>query len=44
MLRAWRIGRFPALWLYFERPDHIDVVRLLGEREDIAAILATGLD
>lgn len=43
-LRAWRLGRFPALWFYFERDDHLDVVRLLGERQDIAAILAGALD
>ena len=30
---------FPLLWCYFERGDHLDVVRLLGERQDIAAIL-----
>jgi len=39
-LRAWRLDRFPALWLYFERNDHLDVVRLLGERQDIGRILA----
>lgn len=38
-LRAWRIGRFPMVWFYFERGDHLDVVRLLGERQDIATIL-----
>jgi hypothetical protein len=27
-------------WFCFERDDHVDVVRLLGERQDIAAILA----
>ena len=43
-LRAWRVKRFPVLWFYFERSDHLDVVRLLGERQDIAAILAGGLD
>lgn len=43
-LRAWRLGRFPSAWFYFELPDHIDVVRMLGEREDIAAILAAGTD
>ena len=43
-LRAWRLGRYPFLWFYFEGEDHIDVVRLLGEREDIAAILAHGPD
>lgn len=39
-LRAWRLDRFPALWMYFERDDHLDVVRLLGERQDISSILA----
>ena len=39
-LRTWRVTKFPLLWFYFERKDHLDVVRLLGERQDIAAILA----
>ncbi len=38
-LRAWRIGRFPMVWFYVERGDHLDVLRLLGERQDIATIL-----
>lgn len=38
-LRTWRVARFPLLWCYFERADHLDVVRLLGERQDIGAIL-----
>ncbi len=38
-LRTWRVGKFPLQWCYFERGDHLDVVRLLGERQDIAAIL-----
>ncbi len=25
-------------WLYFEAEGHLDVVRLLGDRQDIAAI------
>ena len=41
-LRACRVSRFPLLWLYFERGDQLDVVRLLGERQDIAAILGAG--
>ena len=41
-LRIWRVTKFPLLWFYFERDDHLDVVRLLGERQDIAAILAEG--
>lgn len=38
-LRTWRVTGFPLLWFYFERDDHLDVVRLLGERQDIATIL-----
>ena len=38
-LRTWRVGKFPLLWCYFERGGHLDVVRLLGERQDIIAIL-----
>ena len=39
-LRTWRVARFTLLWFYFERGDHLDVVRLLGERQDIAAIFS----
>ena len=38
-LRTWRVGKFPLLWCYFEREDHLDVVRLSRERQDIAALL-----
>lgn len=38
-LRTWRVGTFPLLWCYFERGEDLDVVRLLGERQDILAIL-----
>jgi toxin ParE1/3/4 len=38
-LRSWRVTGFPLVWFYFERDDHLDVVRLLGERQDIATIL-----
>ena len=38
-LRTGRVAKFPLLWCYFERGDHLDVVRLLGDRQDIAAIL-----
>jgi toxin ParE1/3/4 len=33
------VAKFPLLWCYFERSEHLDVVRLLGERQNIAAIL-----
>lgn len=38
-LRSWRVAGFPLIWFYFEREDYLDVVRLLGERQDILAIL-----
>ena len=38
-LRSWRVGDFPYQWFYFERSDHLDVVRLLGDRQDILEIL-----
>ncbi len=38
-LRSWRIAGFPLAWFYFENEEFLDVVRLLGERQDIAAIL-----
>jgi toxin ParE1/3/4 len=43
-LRTWRVGKFPLLWCYIERGDHLDVIRLLGERQDIAAVLGSELD
>jgi len=42
-LRSWRIKGFPMQWFYFEGESHLDVVRLLGDRQDIA-ILLTGAD
>ncbi len=39
-LRSWRVTGFPMQWLYFEAVDHLDVVRLVGDRQDIAAILS----
>ena len=43
-LRTWRVSRFPLLWLYFERDDRVDVVRLLGERQDLAVLLGAKLE
>ena len=40
-LRAWGVDGFPMQWLCFEANDHLDVVRLLGDRQDIIAILST---
>ena len=39
-LQTWQVAKFPLLWCYFERGDHLDVVRLLGERQDVATILS----
>jgi alkylation response protein AidB-like acyl-CoA dehydrogenase len=33
------IGLVGVQWFYFEASDHLDVVRLLGDRQDIAGIL-----
>ena len=38
-LRSWRVAGFPMQWLYFEAPAHLDVVRLVGDRQDILAII-----
>lgn len=37
-----RIGieGFPCGWLYLERPRRLDVIRLLADRQDLAAALA----
>ena len=39
-LRSWRADGFQVLWFYIERAGYVDVIRLLGERQDIATILA----
>ena len=33
-LRTWRLHGFPLTFWYFERAEHIDVVRLVGQRQD----------
>ena len=38
-LRSWHVSGFPLIWFYFVRKDCLDVVRLLGERQDILSIL-----
>lgn len=43
-LRSWRLPHFPLAWLYFEAADHLDVVRFLGDRQDIVAILSADGD
>jgi toxin ParE1/3/4 len=39
-LSTWRVRSFPLLYVYVQRSETIDIVRLLGERQDIAAILS----
>jgi len=38
-LRSWQVTGFPMQSLYFEAEAHLDVVRLLGDRQDIVAIV-----
>ena len=38
-LRAVRVAGFPSLWLYLVRADHLDVVRLLSEAQDLPSLL-----
>jgi toxin ParE1/3/4 len=42
-LRSWCVTGFPLQWFYFEREDRLDVIRLLGDRADIIAILGEAL-
>ena len=39
-LRVRRIEGSPVGWFYFVRPDHVDVVRLLSDAQDLPVILA----
>ena len=36
-LRSWPLTRYPYLVVYVERPDHIDVWRVLHAKRDIPA-------
>jgi toxin ParE1/3/4 len=38
-LRMRRVAGFPCGWYYFVRPDHLDVVRLLADTQDLAPVL-----
>jgi toxin ParE1/3/4 len=33
-MRTWLVEGFPLAFWYFERETHIDVVRLVGQRQD----------
>lgn len=39
-LRVRRVVGFPCSWFYFITNDHIDVVRLLADAQDLPTILA----
>ena len=39
-LRVRRVPNFPCGWFYFTGNDLVDVVRLLADAQDIAAVLA----
>jgi toxin ParE1/3/4 len=43
-LKTWRLAKFPLIWVYFEKRDHLDVVRLLGQRQDVSGILGAEFD
>jgi toxin ParE1/3/4 len=43
-LRCWPLTRYPYLVFYLERPDHIDVWRVLHGKRDIPAWLADSGD
>ena len=38
-LRSRRVAGFPCHWFYFSHADHIDVVRLLDEAQNLPSIL-----
>jgi toxin ParE1/3/4 len=37
-LRTWRIEDFPLSFWYFERNDHVDIARLVGQRQDALGV------
>jgi toxin ParE1/3/4 len=39
-LRVRKVPRFPVGWFYFVRPDHVDVVRLLSDAQDLPVVVA----
>ena len=39
-LRVGRVAGFPCGWFYFVANDHVDVVRLLADSQDLPTILA----
>lgn len=43
-LRVRRVVGFPCGWFYFVTHDHVDVVRLLADAQDLPAIFADAAD
>ena len=43
-LRVRRVIGFPCCWFYFVAQDHVDVVRLLADAQDLPTILADSED
>ena len=41
-LRTWRIDGFPLSLLYFKRSEHVDGVRLIGQRQDQGDLVIKG--
>ena len=39
-LRVRRVTGFPCSWFYFVHADHLDVVRLVADAQDLPAMLA----
>jgi toxin ParE1/3/4 len=37
-MRTWLVRDFPLTFWYFEREAHVDVARLVGQRQDALAI------
>lgn len=40
-MRTWRVDGFPLNFWYFERATHVDVARLVGQRQDALLIDVT---
>lgn len=40
-MRTWRVEGFPLSVWYFERATHVDVARLVGQRQDALSIDVT---
>jgi toxin ParE1/3/4 len=38
-LRSWHLSKYPPQWLFIERTDHLAVLRLLADRQDIENLL-----